>query len=166
VGHGEHLDSRHCWRAGQQRTWAGLAGGLGRLDKACEQSGAGRRVEQTERDAGLGRLATWHGGPRTQTRAKGRGGRSSVALARAQEGEGALVERGVGHARRLATRSRGAMGQAARPASEPPLGWAFFLYFLFIFCSSLFSLPFQIGFLIKCMLHKFTHQTKLKYSPA
>jgi hypothetical protein len=41
------------------------------LDKACEQSGAGRRVEQTERDAGLGRLATWHGGPRTQARAKG-----------------------------------------------------------------------------------------------
>jgi hypothetical protein len=68
---------------------------------------------------------------------RGRGGRSSVALARAQEGEGALVEQGVGHARRLATRSRGAMGQAARPASEPhwagPSSFIFSLSFVLFY---------------------------------
>jgi hypothetical protein len=41
------------------------------------------------------------------------------------------------------------------------VGFPHFLSYFFIFCSSfLFSLPIQIEFLNKCMLHKITHQTK------
>jgi hypothetical protein len=55
-----------------------------------------------------------------------------------------------------------ARGERVGPARRGKEGWALFLFspIFYISSSFLFSLPIQIKFLNKCMLHKITHQIK------
>jgi hypothetical protein len=93
-----------------------------------------------------------------------RGGR--MAGPRLGEGENSWVTAGRAERVYAGSRRKSARGRPGGPHAQAgygeELGWIFpFLSYFFIFSSSfLFSLPIQIEFLNKCMLHKITDQTK------
>jgi hypothetical protein len=93
----------------------------------------------------------------------GRGALRWVGRTRASRpGVAARLARGVGGGVGWASWATGARGArwASREGKEGMGLFLFFLSYIFIFCSFLFSPRFQIEFLIKRMLHKITHQTK------
>jgi hypothetical protein len=66
----------------------------------------------------------------------------------------------VGRARSMGQGSRWAGARGEREVRVGP--FSVFLSYFLIFCSFLFSPQFPIEFLIKRMLHKITHQNKIK----
>jgi hypothetical protein len=131
-----------------------------------------------ERGATQGRLGKtwaargrcpWHAGPASDGGDGWAEGAACALRARVRWGGAGGAARGSGLARALGQTAMMGQGRGSGCAgwAEGTLGcrvgcWAFFLFlsYFFIFCSFLFSPPFQIELLIKRTLHKITHSRK------
>jgi hypothetical protein len=134
---------------------AGASAGLRKRTSEHGRRALGRErswASRVRREAGIGCAL---GGP---AREKGGGWLGEHALARwAGQGRPHGSRRGRGHTRGPTLSKRGKGGFGPRREGKGRLGFYLFISYFFIFCSFLFSPPFQIEFLIKWMLHKITH---------
>jgi hypothetical protein len=119
--------------------------GQARQRARAPRAGPGAQLGQPGQARGVGRLrARW------ASEGKRRG--AGWASTRSRAGPAR-----AGHTRGPTLSKRGKGGFGPRREGKGRLGFYLFISYFFIFCSFLFSPPFQIEFLIKWMLHKITH---------